>query len=282
MFDTDNLESAIEALVIASPEPLPATKIAALSDDVTPSRVKTAVAALNERYASIGASFRIREIAGGYQFYVIQEFVGYVEELFARRRKMRLTRAALETLSICAYKQPVTRAEIEQIRGVAADGVVNSLLEKGMIRIVGRADTVGRPLQYGTTDEFLKFFGLNKVTDLPRMSEIEELIADQESKNQTELGLSEPPEEAAGEPKLNIADGTATPNLNEDYADTSEARATAPSSPDGHDSVPDDADAQSPESDTVTVAESRSLDELTPADLSETSDAESNEPVERA
>lgn len=183
--------SIVEALIMASPEPLPGKKISDMLDELTPSKVTKAVAELNERYTESGSSFRIREIAGGYQFYILAEFTGYVEDMFARRRKLRLTRAALETLAITAYKQPVTKTEIEMIRGVASDGVLHNLLEKKMLTITGRAETVGKPLQYGTTDEFLKFFGLSKVDDLPKMSEIEELIKAGENETQSELIIGE-------------------------------------------------------------------------------------------
>lgn len=202
--------SAVEALILASPEPLATGKIIQAVHAMTPRKVGEAVTELNNRYMSSGSSFRIREVAGGYQFYIMPEFVSYVEELFSRRRKLRLTRASLETASIIAYKQPVTKAEIEHIRGVASDGVINNLLDKKMVAISGRAKTVGRPLQYGTTDEFLKFFGLNDLSDLPTMSEIEELIAAAEATNQTELSLPADADKEKSE-KLNVADGTFDP-----------------------------------------------------------------------
>lgn len=202
--------SAVEALILASPDPLGGKKIADMIDDLTPSKVAQAVAALNNNYMEIGSSFRIREISGGYQFYIVNEFAGFVQEMFARRRKLRLTRASLETLAIIAYKQPVTKVEIEQIRGVASDGVIHNLLEKKMLTITGRAATVGKPLQYGTTDEFLKFFGLNKIADLPKMSEIEELITAEEEQNQTEFSFPQDSQELQ-DIKLNIADGTFKP-----------------------------------------------------------------------
>ncbi|UCD64657.1 MAG: SMC-Scp complex subunit ScpB [Candidatus Zixiibacteriota bacterium] len=183
--------SAVEALILASPEPLPARKIAGLLQGMTPAQVGQAVAALNNRYMEAGCSFRIREIAGGYQVYIVPEFTDHVREMFSQRRKMRLTRAALETLAIIAYRQPVARVDIEQIRGVASDGVIHNLLEKNMITIKGRASTVGKPLQYGTTDEFLKFFGLASLDDLPRMSEIEELIAENDGRIPPELLLGD-------------------------------------------------------------------------------------------
>ena len=207
--------SIIEALILASPEPLPARKIAGMVEGVTPSSAGRAVAQLNNRYMEAGCSFRLRELAGGFQFYIVPEFAGYVQELFARRRKMRLTRASLETLAIVAYRQPVTKSEIEHVRGVASDGVVHNLLQKKLITIRGRAKTVGKPLQYGTTNEFLKFFGLAGLSDLPKMSEIEELIAAEEPMAQTQLDLSQLSQEEATSPKLNVADGTYNPSSDE-------------------------------------------------------------------
>ncbi len=210
--------STIEALLLASPDPLPARKIADVLDGFSPAKVGRAIADLNTRYMESGCSFRIREIAGGYQIYIVPEFTGFVEELFARRRKMRLTRAALETLAIIAYRQPVTRVEIEQIRGVASDGVIHNLLEKSMITIRGRAEGVGKPLQYGTTSEFLMFFGLNSIGDLPKMSEIEQMVAEEEPDINDETDdLEEGNGNGNGnghgtrEAKLNIADGTFDP-----------------------------------------------------------------------
>jgi segregation and condensation protein B len=204
--------SIVEALILASPEPLAAKKIAEVVDDMTPSKVGQTVAELNNRYMQTAMAYRIRELAGGYQFYIVPEFTGYVEELFTRRRKVRLTQAALETLAIIAYRQPVTRVEIEHIRGVASDGVIRNLLEKKVITIRGRAGTVGKPLQYGTTDEFLKFFGLNSLDDLPKMSEIEELISSREPLPQTELELKDGQSDDYPWVKLNIADGTYDPD----------------------------------------------------------------------
>lgn len=215
MSDNGQLASIVEALVLASPEPLPAKRISQLLETATPSKINEAVATLNNRYMETGSAFRIREIAGGYQYHILPDYIGYVEELFTRRRKMRLTRAALETVAIVAYKQPVTKTEIEHIRGVASDGVLQNMMEKNMITIVGRAKTVGKPLQYGTTDEFLKFFGLASLDALPRMSEIEEMLAAAQAREQTELDLSDESASAI-EAKLNVADGTYDPSQ---YAD---------------------------------------------------------------
>lgn len=209
MIEEQYRTSKVESLILASPEPLASRRITKVIDDITPGQVSRAVADLNTGYATVGSSFRIREIAGGYQFYILAEYEGVVESLFAKSRKIRLSRAALETISIVAYRQPATKIEIEHIRGVASDGVLRTLLEKGLVAITGRADTVGKPLQYGTTNEFLKFFGLSKLDDLPQMSEIEQMISSEESRKQTEMEFAV---DADGQvQKLNIADGSFDP-----------------------------------------------------------------------
>jgi len=223
MADHGNNHSIVEALIMASPDPIPARKITEDVDETTPAGVGQIGADLNDRYLGVGSAYRIREVSGGYQFYITPEYSGYVEELFTRRRKMRLTRAALETLAIVAYRQPVTKTEIEHIRGVSSDGVLHNLLEKDMITVKGRATTVGKPLQYGTADEFLKFFGLNRLEDLPKMTEIEELVAVTEPKNQTELTLESAGSEAAEDVKLNIADSTFDPESRLVDADETES-----------------------------------------------------------
>lgn len=241
--ELDYVKATVEALVLASPEPISSRKIAQVLDEVTSAQVNQAVSELNEKYAQCGSSFRIRELAGGFQYYILPEYVGYIDELFTRRRKMRMTRAALETAAIVAYRQPVTKPEIEHIRGVASDGVLHNLMEKGMVTIKGRANVVGRPLQYGTTSEFLKFFGLKSLEDLPRMSEIEELISGGEDRNQTVLNLKD--QNLAL--KLNIADGTYDPEKNyeefEDEVPYGERKITTGNptdKPDEYESAPDD------------------------------------------
>ncbi len=237
MMHEEYRDSAVEALILASPEPLPGRRIAGLIGDLTASEIARSVAKLNSGYAEHGSSFRIRELAGGYQIYILPEYVGFVEEMFSRRRKLRLSRAALETVAIVAYRQPTTKAEIEHIRGVASDGVIRTLLEKNLITVTGRSNAVGKPLQYGTTADFLKFFGLACLGDLPKMSEIEEMISSQEARNQTELRFELNDD---GEPvKLNIADGTFDPEKRRALEEEShEVAADIPEEePDGSDSV---------------------------------------------
>ena len=251
--------SVVEALILASPEPIAARKIADVFDDLSPSKVAEAVTLLNNRYMESGSSYRIRELAGGYQFYIVPEFAGYVDELFTRRRKMRITRAALETLAIIAYRQPVTKTGVEHIRGVASDGVLHNLLEKKLITIKGRANGVGRPLLYGTTDEFLKFFGLNQLQDLPKMSEIEELIRASEPENQTTLQLGD--SEADERPvKLNIADGTYDP-IEQSDEDAIEPPAVVTQEATTAEAVPDDDDQDANGENDDTVESTETTDE---------------------
>lgn len=212
-----NRPPIIEALVLSSPEPLPAKRIAEVVGEVTLAEIEEIIGRLNEKYQNGEASFRIRKVAGGYQLYITEDYAGYVEELHTRRRNARLTRSALETMAIIAYRQPVTKLDIEMIRGVASDSVLHTLLERKLITLSGRAQSVGRPLLYRTTDEFLKYFNLNSLEDLPKMEEIEELISSREPDNQQSLPLDIAPSgstQAGGETER-IDDEIADP-LDED------------------------------------------------------------------
>jgi segregation and condensation protein B len=177
--------SVIEALIFASDEPLPHSEIIRAvkeidgdDTDITIDSVEEAVESLNKKYSEAGSAFKILSIANGFLYATNAEYSKYVGFLSSEKSKRRLSQAALETLSIIAYKQPITKPEIEQIRGVNSDYMLSTLLEKNLITIKGRADTVGRPLLYITTSEFLKYFGLSKITDLPKPREIDEIMQD--------------------------------------------------------------------------------------------------------
>jgi len=182
----DNIyNSIIEALIFSSDEPLSGNDIIKAikgidgeDTEITLSDIENCVNSLNENYLSQYNAFNILKIANGYLFATTEDNAKYVGYLSSERTKRRLSPAALETLSIIAYKQPITKPELESIRGVNSDHILSSLLEKYLIAITGRADSVGRPLLYGTTDEFLKYFGLNNLTDLPKPREIEEIMED--------------------------------------------------------------------------------------------------------
>jgi segregation and condensation protein B len=195
MENNGNRLPIVEALIMSSPDPLQAKRISDVLEGVGVAEIDDIVKELNERYEADNRAFRIRKIAGGYQFYINENFSGYVEELYTRRKNSRLTRSALETLSIIAYRQPVTKLDIEMIRGVASDSVLHTLLERKLITLAGRAQTLGRPLLYRTTDEFLKYFGLNSLEDLPKMEEIEELVSSKDYDSQATLPFEKIPGE---------------------------------------------------------------------------------------
>ena len=181
------LGEILEALFFASDEPLPLGQaleiIQTLDEGERPRRVSEemileTVRELNEVYEKEGRSFRIVKVAGGYQFATLPRFAALLGKMVRERSKRKLSQAALESLAVIAYKQPVTKPELEAIRGVNADYVVRSLLERDLITIVGRAASPGRPLLYGTTRHFLKHFGLNDLSELPKPREIDELLAE--------------------------------------------------------------------------------------------------------
>ncbi len=157
----------IEALLFSSDAPLSAGRLASLLDGCTPTKVRLLIADLNDRYRDAGLSFRIESIARGYQMMTQPEFEPWIAKLNKQRSETRLSAAAMETLSIVAYKQPVIRADVEAIRGVACGEVLSRLRDMGLVRILGRAEIVGRPLLYGTTKKFLDVFGLADLDDLP-------------------------------------------------------------------------------------------------------------------
>jgi segregation and condensation protein B len=159
----------IEALLFASDTPLSAGKLAELLGDAKVRDVRLLIADLNARYLAAKTSFRIEQIAGGYQMLTQPEFEPWLSRLVKHRGSLRLSEPALETLAVVAYKQPVIRADVEAIRGVACGEVLNRLREMGLIRIVGRAEVVGRPILYGTTRKFLDTFGLPSLDELPPM-----------------------------------------------------------------------------------------------------------------
>ncbi|MBN1885640.1 MAG: SMC-Scp complex subunit ScpB [Candidatus Krumholzibacteriota bacterium] len=173
---TSRLERDIEALLFASDAPLPAARISAITGDTPTKDIREAIGALERWYRGSSRSFGIVEVAGGYQLTTLPEYAGIVGNLFRARRKMRLSQPALETLAIVAYKQPLSRVQIEEIRGVNCDGVISTLVERELITITGRGEGVGRPYLYSTTRKFLEYLGLKDFRDLPALEELEKEI----------------------------------------------------------------------------------------------------------
>lgn len=161
--------SILEAILFAADTPMSATRLAELAGGCGPATVRECIERLNEKYGSCGLSFRIEAIAGGYQMMTLPAFRPWILRLNRQRSETRLSDAALETLAIIAYRQPVIRADIEAIRGVACGEVIGRLREMGLVRIAGRAEIVGRPILYSTTRKFLDVFGLADLDDLPPM-----------------------------------------------------------------------------------------------------------------
>lgn len=170
------LAARVEALLIASDRPLPERRLAeliGLSGAGPAARVRAALEELDEVYAATGRAFRVRRLAGGWQLVTVSSFGPLMERLHADRQASRLSPAALETLAIVAYRQPVVRAELEAIRGVACGEVLRSLMEKRLVAVVGRAEELGRPMLYGTTRRFLEVFGLGGLDELPAVEGLE-------------------------------------------------------------------------------------------------------------
>jgi segregation and condensation protein B len=163
----------VEAVLFASEAPLTAAEIARASGDLSASDVEEAINALRHEYESEERSFQIYPLADGYQILTRPEFAPYLERFDSVTRVSRLSRAALETLAIIAYRQPVSRLDIEELRGVNAAGVIRSLQERGLIEVVDRAEGLGRPMLYGTTRKFLEHFGFGSLEDLPRPEDLQ-------------------------------------------------------------------------------------------------------------
>ena len=167
------LERRIEALLFASDLPLSINRLAAITGAASAKDIKQALESIDGFYRENMRSFEIVEVAGGYQITTLPEYAEIVSKLFKHKRKSRLSQAALETLAIIAYKQPLCRTDIEVIRGVNSEGVLSTLVDRDLIQISDRGEGVGRPYLYSTTRKFLEYLGLKDHKDLPSIEEIE-------------------------------------------------------------------------------------------------------------
>ena len=161
----------LEALLFSTHHPLTAGRLAEMLELESTKPVRRAIKELNEQYITADRSFRVEQVAGGYQLLTLPEFGEILKKAHQKEVDAKLTKAALETLAIIAYKQPILRADIEAIRGVACGETIRSLMEKHLVKIAGRAEIPGRPILYGTTRRFLELFGLNSLKDLPQGDE---------------------------------------------------------------------------------------------------------------
>ncbi|HEX7878504.1 MAG TPA: SMC-Scp complex subunit ScpB, partial [Candidatus Eisenbacteria bacterium] len=175
--DREARKSLVEALLFASDEPLTFALLKKATGNMAAAELRVVLEELKVEYDASRRGVALLEVAGGYVLVTRESWAPWVERLMKGKRKVRLSRAALETVAVVAYKQPITRGEIERIRGVDAGGVLATLLERDLVMIKGRDPGPGKPLLYGSTQEFLNYFGLNKLSDLPRLDEISALAA---------------------------------------------------------------------------------------------------------
>ncbi len=169
--EENNLKSAVEALIFASEKPITAEQIRKVLGDLDSPTVNKIIGELKAEYEAQNRGIRVVEIAGGFQMITNSNFSPFLKKLFKHRFSEKLSKPALESLAIIAYKQPLTKAEIESLRNVNVDGVIKSLVDKNLIRICGRKKVPGRPFVFGTTREFLEHFGLKSLADLPKMED---------------------------------------------------------------------------------------------------------------
>ena len=235
---TAGIKNIVESLIFASDEEITLKEIKDLLDgfkiSVSLKEVENSINELNDDYEKNGNAFEIINVAGGFQYATRKKFAHFLGKLTAETQKKKLSQSAIETLAIIAYKQPITRTEIEFIRGVNVDYIVNSLLERDLISIKGRADGPGRPILYGTTASFLKVLGMNSVEDLPKLKEINEILKNEKIDGITEAdidlfnsmslqGEAQNVQEN-GQPKLFNDNGTSAPSSDTTGEDTEPAQ----------------------------------------------------------
>jgi len=192
--EENNIKSVIEALIFASEKPITIEQIKKVLGNMDTAGVNKVIDELKQEYNSQSRGMRIIEIAGGFQMITSSVFAPFLKKLFKSRYGERLSKQALESLAIIAYKQPLTKAEIEALRNVNVDGVMKSLIDKNLIRICGRRKVPGRPFVFGTTREFLEHFGLKSLQDLPKMEDFAVMAQEKEAQDNIEPIIAGEPE----------------------------------------------------------------------------------------
>ena len=255
--DYQQQAATIEAILFTSDTPLPISRLATISE-MTPGQIRSAVDRLNDQYAETGTVFRIENIANGYQMLTLPEYHDVLSKLVSVKKESRLSQPAMETLAIVAYRQPILRADIEAVRGVACGEVLRTLMERGLIKIVGRAEVLGRPMLYGTTRRFLEVFGLSNLKELPRIEELGELTRPvpqpDPADSKTEDETAEPEEET-------VADETAE-KVAEEVSEEQDTPADEPADDEPSDDLDeDDAPDDEEESDEENEPDDEEFDE---------------------
>lgn len=187
----DTTKSVIEALLFSSDKPLTIEQIKNILDNLDNAQIRQILTELASEYESASRGMRIIEVAGGYRMVTPASLAPFLKKLYKQRRPERASKPALETLAIIAYKQPLTKMEIESLRNVNVDGLIHSLLDKDFIHIVGRKNAPGRPIVYGTTKAFLEYFGLKSLDDLPKIEKFAEFKPVEEKKNEPDESAKE-------------------------------------------------------------------------------------------
>jgi segregation and condensation protein B len=185
------LKSAIEALVFVSGNPVSLDRLKGIFEEASAEQIEAQVRLLQQEYNDRGSGLMIAEVAGGYQLATRPELFGWIRKFKTVRTATRLSKPALETLAIVAYKQPITRSEVEAIRGVNIGGIMRNLMERRLVKIVGKKDVPGKPMMYGTSLEFLQYFGLKDLSALPKLKEFQELEAAEDVMEEVSLALGE-------------------------------------------------------------------------------------------
>jgi segregation and condensation protein B len=230
----EELERVLEAILFAHEGPVTIEMLAEAMHAAEPQAIRAAITSLGRDYERTNRSFEIVKVAGGYQICTREQWAPWVARFQRGSRRARLSRAAVETLAIIAYRQPITRTTMEEIRGVDSGAVLHTLLERNLITVKGRGKGIGRPLLYGTTSEFLEYFGLDRLEDLPRLDEIESLLKERET---------EEPVEELESTALEL--GSATASFG-DEAETTEAKTSGAASDEAE---PDETETDDTESD---------------------------------
>jgi segregation and condensation protein B len=237
--EREQLWSIIESLLFATDRPLAIKDFRALIDGIETRDLREVIEALAERYIQERRGFVLCEVAGGWQFRTNPDNAEWVRKMLASK-PVRLSRAALETLAVIAYRQPVTRAEIEDVRGVDSGGVLKLLLDRRLIKIIGKKEEIGRPSLYGTTKDFLEFFGLKDLTNLPTLREFHELTEESVSKLQ-DAGFADDAAEPSPTKATNEERPARDAAESNDLSAANSATPAADSTAAAHDSHTDDA-----------------------------------------
>ena len=208
------LKSAIEALVFVSGNPLSLDRLAGIFEEATAEQIEAQVRLLQQEYIDRGSGLMLAEVAGGFQLATRPELFEWIRKFKTVKTTTRLSKPALETLAIVAYKQPITRSEVEAIRGVNIGGIMRNLMERRLVKIVGKKDVPGKPMMYGTSLEFLQYFGLKDLSALPTLKEFQELEAGEDVMEEVPLAMGEGADTSA------FAETTADEALSPEAAET--------------------------------------------------------------